>query len=212
MSQYPIVLELSERRVVVVGLGAVGRRKAVGLSEAGARVLGVDPAGGGGGLPEGITIRPEAFRPEHLDGALLAFASATPEVNRAVVDASRHRGILVNAASDPEGGDFALPAVHRDGGVVLAVATAGAGPALASNLRDRASEAIGSESGRLAAILAELRPIVLARVADAEARRRLFRAWADLGWLDRLKGEGEAAVREAMLRDLERIIAGRWPG
>ena len=206
MSSYPIVLDLSGRRVVVVGLGAVGGRKAAGLLEAGAEVIGVDPGDRERELPSGISVRAEAFRPEHLSGAVLAFASATPEVNRAVVEESRRRGILVNAASDPEAGDFALPAVYRDGGVVLAVATGGAGPALAAGLRDRASGAIGLEAGRLAAILLEMRPIALERIADAEARRELLRGWSDLRWLDRLEGIGESAVREAMLRELDRAI------
>ena len=43
MPGYPIELELRDRTVLVVGLGAVGRRKAAGLARAGARVIGVDP-------------------------------------------------------------------------------------------------------------------------------------------------------------------------
>ena len=43
MPTYPIELDLRGRTVVVVGLGSVGRRKAAGLVEAEARVVGVDP-------------------------------------------------------------------------------------------------------------------------------------------------------------------------
>ena len=51
MPGYPIELDLAGRTALVVGLGAVGRRKAAGLVEAGARVVGVDPAAGAIAVP-----------------------------------------------------------------------------------------------------------------------------------------------------------------
>ena len=80
MSRYPIELDLSGRTALVVGLGAVGRRKAAGLLAAGARVVGVDPSPAVV-VPPRIEVRAEPYRAAHLDGASLAFATATPEVN-----------------------------------------------------------------------------------------------------------------------------------
>ena len=209
MPGYPIVLELNDRRAVVVGLGAVGRRKVAGLVEAGAAVVGVDPRGAGGeSVPGGVEVWAEEYRAEHLDGALLAFAAATEEVNRRVVLDAKERGILVNAASGPEGGDFTVPAVWREGPVTVAVATSGAGPALAAALRDRAAAAIGPEAAGMARLLAEWRPEVLGRVEEPEVRRRLLREGADPGWLDRLRVEGPEAVKEALRRALDEAVGG----
>ena len=55
MPPYPIELDLTGRTALVVGLGAVGCRKAVGLVEAGARVVGVDP--GRIEIPAGVELR-----------------------------------------------------------------------------------------------------------------------------------------------------------
>ena len=88
------------------------------------------------------------------------FAAATAAVNRRVVADARRAGVWVCSASDPDAGDFTVPAVWRDGPLTLTVATAGASPALAAALRDRAAEALGPAAAGLAALLAELRPEV----------------------------------------------------
>jgi siroheme synthase-like protein len=206
MPGYPIELDLRGRTVLVVGLGAVGRRKAAGLVAAGARVLGVDPSPTE--APAGVEVRAEPYRPAHLDGVRLVIAAAPPAVNRQIVDDARDRGIWVGSASDPDAGDFAIPAVWRSGPLLLTVSTSGASPALASALRDRAAEALGPEAAALAALLAELRPEVLTRLADrSDARRRVLAGWADPRWLDRWRTDGPEAVRRALVRALDEAMS-----
>ena len=200
MPGYPIELNLHGRTALVVGLGSVGRRKAAGLLAAGARVIGVDPVAD---APERVELRAEPYRPDHLRGVCLAVAAATEAVNRAVVHDARAAGVWVNSASDPGAGDFTLPAVWREGPLVLTVSTAGASPALAAALRDRAAAAIAPAAG-LAALLAELRPTVLARLPDQpEARRRIL---ADPRWLALYEAEGADAVRRAILNQLTQSL------
>ena len=204
MPCYPIELDLTGRTALVVGLGRVGRRKAEGLSAAGARVLGVDPSPTvGDGWPAGLVIVAEAYRADHLAGVALAFAAAVPEVNRLVTADARAAGIWVNSASDPSAGDFTLPAVWRDGDVTLTVSTAGASPALSALLRDRAAAALGPSAAGLAALLAELRPLVIARLSDPSARRRVLSDWADPRWLSLYDADGPDAVRAELLRALD---------
>jgi precorrin-2 dehydrogenase/sirohydrochlorin ferrochelatase len=197
MPSYPIELDLRGITAVVVGLGPVGRRKASGLVEAGARVIGIEPI-----LVEfpglAIEIVAETYRAEHLQGASLVFAAATHEVNRSVVLDAKARGIWVNSASDPTSGDFSLPATWRDGPITLTVSTSGASPALASALRDRASRALGPSASGLASLLLELRPEVLARISDPETRRNALAEVAQPRWLDFFDREGVEATRSAL--------------
>jgi siroheme synthase-like protein len=191
----PVLLRLGDMPVLVVGLGAVGRRRALRLVEAGARVLVVDPANLR--APDGVEHRREPYRAEHLDGRRLAFAAASPEVNRAVAADARARGVWVNVASDPGRSDFHLPATWTDGPVTLAVATSGS-PALSRTLRDRAAAALGPEAAVLASVLAALRPEVRARVADPARRAALLRDWADPRWLDHVREHGASATAAAL--------------
>jgi siroheme synthase-like protein len=213
MPGYPIELDLRGRRVLVVGLGAVGRRKASGLAAAGARVVAVDPGVASAlELPGAIEVRREPYGAAHLEGMTLAFAAAPAEVNRRVVADARRAGVWVCSASDPRAGDFTVPAVWREGPLTLTVDTAGASPALAVALRDRAARALGPAAAGLAALLVALRPEVFARVKTRAARRRLLAGWADPRWLDLWTSAGPEAVRQALVRALEDAAEPAPPG
>ena len=58
--------------------------------------------------------------------------------------------------------NFYVPAVVERGPITVAVSTGGASPALAKRLRVLLEDAVGEEYGRLAALMAELRPEVMA--------------------------------------------------
>ena len=198
MSGYPIELKMEGRTAVVVGLGPVGRRKAAALVAAGARVIGVDPAAGNldPASLAGIVVVAQPYQAEQLHGASLVIAAGPAEVNGQVVADARRIGAWVCSTSDPEAGDFIVPAVWTSGPLVLTVSTSGASPALAAALRDRAAQALGPAAAGLASLLAELRPLVLARLTDPPARRRIFQAWADPRWLSLWTEQGPDAVRQ----------------
>jgi precorrin-2 dehydrogenase/sirohydrochlorin ferrochelatase len=193
---FPVLLDLSGKRVVVVGGGAVGRRKALAARDAGAEVVIVDPRAPG---EPGTTHHAEAYRTEHLVGACLVFAAATPEVNARVGADARAAGVWVNSATDPQTGDCFLPAVVRRGGLTIAVGTGGASPALARRIRERLEAEFDDTFAAWVGLLDEVRPVVQATVADPARRRGLLDALADWPWLERLRADGVEATRAAML-------------
>jgi len=193
---FPLLLNLAGRLVVVVGGGAVGSRKAAAALATGARVRVVDPAS----LSlDGIEHIRDAYRAEHLDGACLAFAAATPEVNAQVVADARIRGIWVNSASDPAGGDFTLPSVVRSGELTVAISTGGAAPALARRIREKLEAEFDAAFADWVRVLGEVRSVVVAEVPDPMRRRELLDGFADWPWLACIRAEGADAVRAAML-------------
>lgn len=200
---FPISLNLSGRLVVVVGGGAVGARKLAALLESGARVRLVDPRPLI--LPPGVQHIAEAYRAEHLDGAGLAFACATPTVNAQVVADCRERGVWVCSASSPKEGDFALPAVVRRGDLTLGVSTGGASPALARRVRERLEVEFDEAFAEWVRVLAEVRAEVLTRISDEARRRALLDSFAEWDWLARLRAEGADAVLKAMRERVQHV-------
>ena len=151
---YPIFLDLSGRRCVVVGGGEVASRKARKLLQARARVVVISPEI----TPELESVAVEVHRRPYgegdLEGACLAFAATdSRDVNAAVAREGRERGIPVNVADRPSDGDFALPSTLRRGSLQVAVSTGGASPTLARRIKDELEEVFGPE---WAGIVAEL--------------------------------------------------------
>jgi precorrin-2 dehydrogenase/sirohydrochlorin ferrochelatase len=203
MPDYPILLQLHERLCVVVGGGPVGRRKARGLVQTGARVRLIDykPAAPGEDL-EGIEIVSRPYRPDDLEGAFLVFAATGErEVNAAVALEARRRGILFNVADAPGEGDFTLPALLRRGELTVAVSTGGQSPALAALIRDRLSGILGPEWATVLEIAAALRQKRLTLQGKTEYNQAILRRLLD-GHLPELIAGGKTAGIDRLLKTL----------
>lgn len=207
--RYPVFLDLSGRRCLVVGGGRVATRKARELAACGARVVVVAPEASAelaGAAGEGAVVwHRRGFREADLEGTVLAFAAASdPVVNRRVVEAGRRLGAWVNAADDPAAGDFHVPAVVRRGALAVAVSTGGASPTLAAWVRDRVADALPEELGELVELARQVR-----QNAPPGALRRLL----EDGILEDLGRKDRTAVRRKLdaAMDPARCRGGEGP-
>jgi len=176
---YPVFLDLRGRRAVVIGGGAVAEQKVLGLLSAGAHVTVVSPET----TPRlaelaavgEIDLRRRPYRSGDLAGAWLAIAGTDDRAANAQVWAEAEReGVLLNAVDDLDHCSFIAPAIHREGGITVAVSTSGKSPALAARLRQRVARLVGPAEARLCALLGELRPELAARIPDSRVRTTLW--------------------------------------
>ncbi len=134
---FPLVVDLRNRRVVVIGAGRVSAQKVAQLLAAGARITVITeevlvPVSS---EIESLVLRPYEYG--DLDGAFLAVsATGNKEVDDRIVTEAGERNILLNVVDDAVRSNFFFTAVHRDGDVVVSVSTEGASPALAQWVRD----------------------------------------------------------------------------
>jgi len=200
MSGYPIILDLRDRLVVVVGGGHVGRRKVAGLFAAGARVRLICrdqvPPTCWSQTPE-LHLRP--FHPTDLDGACLAFAATgIAEVDQAVLAAARERGIPANLAAAPEAGDFIVPAVARRGELIITVATGGRAPAMAAIVRDRIAAGLGPEWEFCVEIAARLRQEKLTGCCESVYSSKVLAELLDGGLAELLVRRNTEAINHLL--------------
>ncbi|HZB48542.1 MAG TPA: bifunctional precorrin-2 dehydrogenase/sirohydrochlorin ferrochelatase, partial [Mycobacteriales bacterium] len=129
MGRYPLVLDLTGRRAVVVGGGQVALRRVRGLLDAGAEVHVVAPSV----RPEltrlpGVTVHQRVYASGDLAGAWLAHACTDdPAVNAAVAAEADRRQVPCVRADDAAGGSARTPATARAGDLLVTVSTSGEG-------------------------------------------------------------------------------------
>ncbi|MDB5328227.1 MAG: siroheme synthase [Phycisphaerales bacterium] len=158
---YPMLLDVTVLRIVIIGGGGVAKRKAAGLLEAGATDLTVvSPT-----LAEGFPlVRHVAatYTPHVIADAKLVFAATNdPAVNAAVVVDARKVGALVcraDASDDDARGDFITPAAFQKGPVIVTVSAGSA--ALSAAIRDGLDESFDPRWTKMADAMTVLRPMI----------------------------------------------------
>jgi precorrin-2 dehydrogenase / sirohydrochlorin ferrochelatase len=200
VSGYPIVVELTGRRCVVIGGGAVAERKVDGLLAAGAVVTVVSPKLSAGlksrASKREIQVEPRRYRRGDLAGASLAFvATDDPRLAAAVAREGRSEGIWVNAADDPEHCDFILPSVVRRGSLIVAVTTGGGSPALARAVREEIERLLPNDYAAFAETVAEVRQELRARGVSPDASAWNHALVAELRRLRTQGGRHDARAR-----------------
>lgn len=209
---YPIFVDVSNRKCVVVGGGQVAERRVKSLLDCGALVKVVSPK-----LSKNLELLAEKklietvkqdFRPGDLEGTLLAIAASNQaEVNKKVVDEARRTGVLVDSSTEPAEGNFILPSVVRSGDLAIAISTSGGSPSLARMIREELEQSLGPEHATLIKLISEVR---------TEFRRRgiriPFEVWRnciDSELLGLIKKGEVTAAREKLAQNLESGEHGR---
>lgn len=202
-SHYPILLDLTDRPVTVVGGGVMAEHKTAGLLAAGAEVTVIAPrltatlvdwsdAGR-------ITWTRRRYRPGDLEGAFVVVAATdSNDVTQAVWEEAEARQTPLNAVDDPPRCSFILPAIHRDGELTVAVSTGGRAPALAVRLRDRIVGIVGTGYAEHLELLGSLRATIADRFDTFSERRTVWYELVDSDILDLVRrGDMPGARRRA---------------
>ncbi|HHT9123149.1 MAG TPA: precorrin-2 dehydrogenase/sirohydrochlorin ferrochelatase family protein [Candidatus Wunengus sp. YC63] len=205
---YPILLNIQDKKCLVVGGGNVAWRKVCSLKEAGARVTVVSPEF----CPEmaketGIERIQQKYEEGFLDGVLVVVASTDDEeVNKKVYYDAVKRGILVNVVDRPEFCSFIVPATISRGDLNISISTGGASPALARNIRENLEKQFGDEYGEFAKLLSETRRKILSEISNESIRRDILQRIAGLDMLEIIKQKGIAEAKKKILRIISEKI------
>ncbi len=218
---YPVMLALAGKKCVIVGGGSVAERKASALLESGAVVVVISPeltplltklADQGQ-----LTILNRSYERGDIAGAFLVYAASGDRgVNEAVCQEAEEDGALVNAADDPDGSSFIVPAVMNRGNLQIAVSTSGASPGTAVAIKEELEQRYGEEYDLILQFLSEVRAALMASCTDQRLRRRLLQETAGWDVLTLVREGGFDAFRGRVLErasaapeDLARLM---WDG
>lgn len=206
---YPVSLDLTGRRCVVIGSGPLADEKVNGLEEAGADV-----------------VLLTSYSPGDLGGAFLAVVTdPDPSLHARVAEEARAERVLLNCMDDVPYCDFAAPSIVRRGDLRISISTGGKAPALAKRLRLQLTEEIDEAYGELVDLLGDVRAETIATRGDFETWRQRWQHALDQPLLELVRegriDEAKDLVRRCLTQDpgprpiashAETAPARRWAG
>lgn len=176
----PLLFNLKNKKVLVVGGGKVATRRVATLLENGARVLCVSPVLSPW-LQETqdsnneLTVIQGVYEVIHLEDMDLAVAATNQEtINDQIKLDCNARRIGCNRVDNPEDSDFIFPSVIRRGDLTLTVCTEGASPFLTKAIVEDLSLRYDESYGERTALLRECRKRILENKSQkSESRQSL---------------------------------------
>ncbi|WP_457639355.1 precorrin-2 dehydrogenase/sirohydrochlorin ferrochelatase family protein [Persephonella sp.] len=140
MALFPMFVDLSDKKVLVVGGGIVALRKIEKLLPFSPSMKVVSKEF----LPEVISILEEnnipyekrAFRSEDLENIDIVIVAVDDiGLQKDIFRQTRNTNILVNSVDSPDYCDFIFPAYVKKGDIVIGISTSGSAPGLSAKIR-----------------------------------------------------------------------------
>ena len=204
---YPMNLDLTGRRCVVVGGGKVAERKVLGLLPAGGKIALIAPhlterllELARAGLVDWYELSYMQGMLKGLEPLLVFCATDKVEVNELAAQEARELGALVNDVTEPESTDFTVPASLRRGDLLVTVSTEGASPGFARAMRRELEQEFPESFGLWLEKMKVMREEMKERLATSEARQDFWRQALSPGVLSLVKC-GELEQAEAEIRN-----------
>lgn len=179
MGWIPLMVDLSGRKVVIAGGGAVAERRAISLLETNADLLVIAPE---------ISLKLRQLRHEGLitwiqkkfepadatDAFLIIAATNDPAANEMVIRSAPAHA-LCNDAGDAQRGNVLFPSHFKRGLLSISISTGGASPMLAAKLKQQLERQYDEQFGEYVQFLHEARQLVKRLAVSPEEKKALLR-------------------------------------
>ncbi|OHB61167.1 MAG: hypothetical protein A2167_04860 [Planctomycetes bacterium RBG_13_46_10] len=201
MAKYPIFLELTGKRVALIGGGAVAVRKACSLLAAGARLVVVaeqiDDVLTNLCASSSAELIRSKYSKDYLSKAVLVIAATNDhQLNEQIYKDCQNLEILCNIVDQPELCDFYVPAVVNRGDLQIAIGTEGDCPAYAGHIRKKLEQIFTEKHGKFLAELVAIRDRIIKDVPNEADRKILLGELVDDESFDYFVKNGPIAWRK----------------
>jgi len=134
----PISLNITGRRIVLIGGGKVAFHKAAILSRFTTQAAVVAPEFHPGFAELPFTLKQKQYAPDDLDHAFLVYiCTENKTLNAAIKTECERRGILAGVCDDPSLCDFVSPAIYQEEHMTVAVSSDARDVRRSIRVRDR---------------------------------------------------------------------------
>lgn len=217
MKYYPLFLDITRYKCLVLGAGSVARRKIATLMKAHAHeIVVIDPY---------VTEQDfhKAFEKEYdyeanvvyfqrdfvsgdLENVRLAFAcTASSEVNGNFAKICTEKNIFCNVIEEPERGNFIVPAHLDYENLVIALSSSGVSPAFTKALKDDLNNWVAKSYVPFLRLIKILRPLILKNVEERK-RPQIFRALVEKSFREEIMAILELKKFHELHRKLAQVL------
>jgi len=211
---YPVMLDIQDKKCLVIGGGSVACRKVISLLSYGAKITVISPNINNEMkkfIESGkIELILKEYNFENIREYCLVFAATGDKLlNKAIYEQAQPYNVLVNVVDDPEICNFIVPAKFEQGDLTVSVSTNGKSPTLAKKICGELKNQFGSNYAVFLNLLGELRLKAAKNINNTDKRTELYKEIIDSDFLERLKNEPEEQIREEISEIYKRYKANQ---
>ncbi len=199
---YPLMIDLSKKKCIVIGGGQIAQRKVWSLLRAKASITVISP-----NLTEHLEklvienqidwVNRAYHKGDLLGYFIVVIATDNKKVNMEIYQHVNEDNQFVNIVDNPALCTFIVPSTITRGKLQIAISTNGASPGLAKKIRMELEQQYGEHYTRYTDFLANMRQWILQQNLDQEQRKKLFSMLLDDVYLERVaNGEKEEIEME----------------
>lgn len=215
MRLFPAFFLMDDAHIVIFGDGGNAERKARLVLKTPARISLVArelPAWAQTHGEQITLVQPEAAG-EALETARFTIIALDEDRDAdAAFKLARAHGVPVNAVDRKHLCDFTIPSILDRGDVVAAVATGGAAPVLAKDIRSRLETLLPERIGMLAALAERWRPAVKDAITSETARRHFWETALRGAVAEAVHANDDPRAERLMAETLERFASQSGSG
>lgn len=197
MMRYPISLDLTSKKALVVGAGKIAQRKINYLLRAGAQVHVVATEFSYNSETQGkFTAIEDNYHSQYIEGAFLAIAATDKlSVNEQVKKDCQKASILFSCVDTSVASDFYVSAMIERGDLQICINTSGKVPGLSRAIKKKLDKNFKQEWAELIDYLSDKRA-QLKQYPSSENYKKLIKQLSSNIVLDLFEKNGMTAVRE----------------
>ncbi|MBE3569542.1 MAG: NAD(P)-binding protein [Bacillales bacterium] len=180
---FPIMVDLSDKKIVVAGGGHVAYHKIQHLLKYDVHVHVVSPTFHHGivalAKEKKVTLIQKSIEYEDYKDAFFVIAATDSKiVNNQIANLARPQQLVVNT-TDPQNGNCTIPASFNRGKLVIGVSTGGASPTLAKEIRNQLAGQYDERYESYLDFLYEIREIIKHHISDPKEKRKWLKKAVD---------------------------------
>ena len=137
---YPMMLDLKEKKITIIGGGKIAYRKALHFLEFEGKVTLVSETfiAEFEAVKDRLTLICSTYREDVLYGSFIVVAATNDKgLNRAIGRYCKAQNILCNIASESCLSSFIMPTYIKRGNLIISISTGGSSPALAKKIKEK---------------------------------------------------------------------------